>query len=334
MMNATSLLAGGCLTAAAAAAACPASIRRARRRLTAISRSTPAIGGPGGRGMGWRSAAGRLGLLMSVRRPEAERSGPAGRRAVWAPVLVGTGLLGCAVAVAVGPIAGLAAGAYGGLAIRTVGRRRCERAAAQARVWALDALCGLAADLRAGMPVVLLTTPLITPLAASPGPAGPLAASALATGTPPSDAAVTSSPEAAWARAQLSIAEGDPRLGRLVEALRRLADQTGAPLADLLERVEADARALDRIRALAAAQSAGTRATAWLLAALPAGGIALGYGIGADPLRVLLHTPLGAGCACGAIALQLAGLAWAGRIGRFMPIEAQGSGAPATTGAA
>jgi tight adherence protein B len=117
-----------------------------------------------------------------------------------------------------------------------------------------------------------------------------------------------------------------------VEALRRLADQTGAPLADLLERVEADARALDRIRAVAAAQAAGTRATAWLLAALPAGGIALGYAIGADPLRVLLHTPLGAGCACGAIALQFAGLAWAGRIGRFMPVTA-GSGRPAAAGA-
>jgi tight adherence protein B len=112
----------------------------------------------------------------------------------------------------------------------------------------------------------------------------------------------------------VSIVEGGGRLAWLVEALRRVADQTGAPLADLLERAAADARATDRIGAIAAAQAAGAQATAWLLAALPAGGIALGYAIGADPLRVLLHTPIGAGCTVGAIVLQVAGLAWADRL--------------------
>jgi tight adherence protein B len=111
-----------------------------------------------------------------------------------------------------------------------------------------------------------------------------------------------------------STADGGGRLAWLVEALRRVADQTGAPLADLLERAAADARATDRIRAVAAAQAAGAQATAWLLAALPAGGIALGYTIGADPLRVLLHTPIGAGCAAGGIVLQVAGLVWADRL--------------------
>lgn len=107
---------------------------------------------------------------------------------------------------------------------------------------------------------------------------------------------------------------GSGRLAWLAGALRRVADQTGAPLADLLERAAADARSSDRIRAVAAAQAAGAQATAWLLAALPAAGIALGYAIGADPLRVLLHTPIGAGCAVGAIALQVAGLEWADRL--------------------
>jgi tight adherence protein B len=95
-----------------------------------------------------------------------------------------------------------------------------------------------------------------------------------------------------------------------------LAEQTGAPLADVIERIEADARSADRARAAVAAQSAGSRATAWLLAGLPAGGIALGYAIGADPLAVLLHTPIGAACAAGAVGLQLAGLGVAGRIVR------------------
>lgn len=105
----------------------------------------------------------------------------------------------------------------------------------------------------------------------------------------------------------------DPLLPR-VRAAVVLAEQTGAPLADVIERIEADARSADRARAASAAQSAGSRATAWLLAGLPAGGIALGYAIGTDPLAVLLHTPIGAGCAVGAVGLQLAGLAWAGRI--------------------
>ncbi|WP_088979494.1 hypothetical protein [Micromonospora coxensis] len=125
---------------------------------------------------------------------------------------------------------------------------------------------------------------------------------------------------AADLRAGLPVPEpdGDPdRLGRLTRAAVRLADRTGAPLAELLERVEADARAYDRGLAAAAAQAAGARATALLLAALPLGGIGLGYGIGADPLAVLLHTPVGAVSAVTAMALQIVGLLWTERLGRL-----------------
>ncbi|KAB1907602.1 hypothetical protein F8279_10220 [Micromonospora sp. AMSO1212t] len=105
------------------------------------------------------------------------------------------------------------------------------------------------------------------------------------------------------------------RVARLARAAGKLADQTGAPLADLLERIEADARAADRGLAAAAAQAAGARATAWLLAALPLGGIGLGYGIGVDPVAVLLRTPVGAGSAVAAVVLQVGGLLWAERLG-------------------
>ncbi|WP_375547138.1 hypothetical protein [Micromonospora chalcea] len=105
------------------------------------------------------------------------------------------------------------------------------------------------------------------------------------------------------------------RVARLARAAGKLADRTGAPLADLLERIEADARAADRGLAAAAAQAAGARATAWLLAALPLGGIGLGYGIGVDPVAVLLHTPVGGGSALAAVALQVGGLLWAERLG-------------------
>lgn len=115
---------------------------------------------------------------------------------------------------------------------------------------------------------------------------------------------------------------GASRVDELASAAVRLAEHTGAPLADLLERIESDARAFDRALAVAGAQAAGARATALLLAALPLGGLALGYGIGVDPVRILLHTPLGAACAIGAVVLQVVGLAWADRLGAAaLPVD-------------
>jgi tight adherence protein B len=112
----------------------------------------------------------------------------------------------------------------------------------------------------------------------------------------------------------VSIVDRQDMLAGRVAAAVALAESTGAPVADLLDRIEADARAADRAAAVAAAQSAGARVTAWLLGALPAAGIALGYGVGADPLDALLHTELGAACAVAALVLQLAGLAWVNRL--------------------
>jgi tight adherence protein B len=184
--------------------------------------------------------------------------------------------------VLAGPVAGAIVGVYFGLGARAVLRRSADRTRAATRSRDLDHLCALAADLRAGLP------PTGRPV-----------------GSTSEGAPITPDPKP----------EPD-RLRQLVAALWGLAERTGAPVADLVERIEADARAMDRAHASAAAQAAGARATAWLLAGLPVGGIALGYGIGADPLQVLLHTPLGAACAGGAIALQLGGLAWSDRLSR------------------
>ena len=104
------------------------------------------------------------------------------------------------------------------------------------------------------------------------------------------------------------------RIGRLTGSVWRLAEETGAPAAELVERIEADARAADRAAASAAAQAAGTQATTMVLVALPLAGIGLGTGIGADPVHVLLHTPWGAGCAIAAVLLQTGGLLWAERL--------------------
>ncbi|MCG5456784.1 hypothetical protein PSH03_001687 [Micromonospora sp. PSH03] len=189
-------------------------------------------------------------------------------------VLSVVGLLGGGVgAVVGGPVAAVAMAGYATLAVRAALRWRVNRSAERDRRRGLDQLCGLAADLRAGLPV-------------------------------PHTLDVTA-----------VHSDGASRLRQLTSAAVRLADRTGAPLAELLERIEADARATDRGLAAAAAQAAGARATAWLLAALPLGGIGLGYAIGVDPMSVLLHSTIGGASAVVAVALQVVGLLWTERLG-------------------
>lgn len=203
-----------------------------------------------------------------------------------------------------GPVAAAVAGSYAALGARAATRRARHRRRAAAHSRTLDHLCALAADLRAGLPAVG---------GGSLTDAGELAGAG-AELTRRGRTSVIGAAPAGQPVAEAAGGPADARIGDLTAAVWRLAERTGAPAADLVERIEADVRAADRSRASAAAQAAGARATALLLAALPAGGIALGYGIGVDPLRVLLHTPLGAACAAGTVALQTAGLAWADRL--------------------
>jgi tight adherence protein B len=193
-------------------------------------------------------------------------------------IALASGTAGLIAGIPGGPVAALVTAVYAGLGARALAGRVAKQRDAAARARTLDDLSALAADLRAGLP-------------------------------PP---AVAESPVAVGMSRHARHAE--QRIGELTAAVWKLADHVGAPAADLVERLEADARAADRARARAAAEAAGSQATALLLAALPAGGIALGYGMGADPLRVLLHTPLGAACAVAAVLLQLAGLLWAARL--------------------
>jgi tight adherence protein B len=177
-----------------------------------------------------------------------------------------------------GFVAAVLAAIYSALTARAVLRRHSRSRAGLAHARSLDDLAALAADLRAGLPPAVV-------LSAGGAQAGP----------------------GISASAELRVAE-------LTAAVWRLAERTGAPAAELVERIEADARAADRAQASAAAQAAGAQATALLLAALPLGGIALGYGIGVAPLRILLHTALGGACAIVAALLQSVGLIWADRL--------------------
>lgn len=91
---------------------------------------------------------------------------------------------------------------------------------------------------------------------------------------------------------------------------------TGAGLAPVLDRLAQAARADQRLHDALGAELAGPRATATLLAALPALGVLLAAGFGAHPLHLLLGTAPGLGCLLAGIALDLAGALWSARIVR------------------
>lgn len=114
-----------------------------------------------------------------------------------------------------------------------------------------------------------------------------------------------------------------------VAACWRVAVEGGAGLADGLERIAAALRAGRDQREELNAQLAGPRATALMLALLPACGLLMGTALGADPVRVLLHTPFGWVCLVVGGLLEWAGIAWTARIvaGALPPTGVrQGSG--------
>jgi len=114
-------------------------------------------------------------------------------------------------------------------------------------------------------------------------------------------------PEAALECSGPAVA-GSPTAAGMVRAAWLVSERTGAPLADVLERVDVALRQAQRRRVDAQAHSAGSRATSMLLTVMPVVGIAIGYGMGADPLHTLFRTGVGALCVGMACAFHLAGL--------------------------
>jgi len=237
------------------------------------------------------------------------------------------GCAGCAAAVAAtigyGPVAGVIAAAYAGLAAHLALQRRATAAARRALVDALDGVANLVGDLRAGMAPAYALDAALPLLIGSHRQSGMSGRQLGTAGQFGGGGQVAGRGRDGVA----SVADLDGHLdgtlrGRVLRRLVaawRLAETTGAPLGDVLARLDAEVRSGERTRALAAAHAASAQATATLLAALPLAGIVLGYGLGADPLRVLLHTPIGGACAVAAVGLQLAGLAWARRLAQIDP---------------
>ncbi|WP_405937530.1 type II secretion system F family protein [Streptomyces sp. NBC_00726] len=113
-------------------------------------------------------------------------------------------------------------------------------------------------------------------------------------------------------------AAGEPGLDGLagVAACWRVAVGSGAGLAAGLGRLESALRAERRQRDELRAQLAGAWSTVAVLALLPVLGLGLGAALGADPLRVLLHSTAGLVCLVAGVLLEVCGLLWAARIVR------------------
>ncbi len=285
-MSATGWVAAAALVAAAVAVATPLRAARARWRLL-LRATTPARSSGHHRSTDGASLRGDAvsdanpGPVSFVRRTFGDL-GLRSMRHHRASVALGGVAAAMLGSIAGGPVAGAVLGAYAacGAAAGVRGLRR--RAEARSHRAAVDSVVGLAAELRAGIP----------------------ASNALATAAPMLDGPAV-------------LGAGAVLVGRRVAAAAQLAELTGAPLADVLDRLDAHLRAVDRARGTVAAQAAGARASAGLLAVMPLGGVGLGFLVGTDPVRVLLHTPLGSGCLVAAVSLQLAGLAWSVRLSRL-----------------
>jgi tight adherence protein B len=233
-------------------------------------------------------------------------AGPVGVAPTGRPWLVQRllpGLLLAAVAWWLGP----AAVALGVLVAVGAGRawprHLAARERARERTGATEALAVLGAELRAGRSPA-------DALAAASGVAGGPLAQALAAAS--SGSRFGADP----ARALLGSAEltAVPELVRGLAACLQVCGTTGSSLAAAVDRL-AEALGAEHAQRLAVdAELAGPRATAGLLAVLPLAGIALAAGLGARPVHVLLHTPVGLGCLAGGLALDGLGLWWTGRL--------------------
>ncbi|MBC2903990.1 type II secretion system F family protein [Streptomyces cupreus] len=220
-------------------------------------------------------------------------------RAEWWAVVAGIVL-----AVLGASVLPLLAGAAGVPLLRRMRLAGRARRARESRGDAVIALCAaLAGEVRAGRQ----SGEALLRAARDSGGLGEAQAAVLAAARFGGDV-----PSALAAAARRPGAEG--LLG--LAACWRVAVDQGAGLAAGLDRLEAALRAERDQRADLRAQLAGAKSTALMLAGLPVLGLLLGAVMGADPLRVLLHTGAGLGCLFAGGLLEGLGVWWALRIVR------------------
>jgi tight adherence protein B len=231
------------------------------------------------------------------------------RRRLRPPARLVVPVAGGASAVAVllaglPPLVACSAGLAAAAVARIIQRAAAARTDAADQAAAVEAMTTVAAELRAGQQ-----------------PAGALEAAGAAA-TPVGLSALLRE-----AAATARLGGGVPRVlrsatGKGADALRwlaagwQLSATTGAALAKVLDGMARVGRARLRHDQQMYALLSGPRATATLLAGLPAVGIGLGTVVGAQPLSVLFHTPVGQLALLVGVLLELAGLAWTDQIVR------------------
>jgi tight adherence protein B len=217
------------------------------------------------------------------------------RRLVTSPWSGAAGA-GAVAAVLSTPLVAVLAAGCAALGIRALGIRQ-DRAGADARLLALaEALGVLAAELRAGRAL-------------------PDAASAAAGACPVADLRRDLTSVLRAAATADAVAPAVPELAAVSSAVQ-LSLRTGCSLAGVAAALEDDLRARHRHRLELRAATAGPRASAVVLAGLPLLGLAMGSGIGADPWRVLTTTGPGQVLLVAGVLLEIAGVAWTGRLTR------------------
>ncbi|MCX5377536.1 type II secretion system F family protein [Streptomyces sp. NBC_00091] len=278
----------GVLCAGAAAWGLAGGDRLPRRARLVLAGGGPLV--PGGPVPGQRLAAA---VLRAV----------AARWREWAALAAGL-----VVAVLGGSVIPLLLGAAMAVLLRRWLRARDRERARGARAAGVVALCGaVVGELRAGAQPGQALTVALRRTVAGPGGPGGAEAGVLAAAAFGGDVA-----EALHQAAREPGAEGLAGMA----ACWRVSVDGGAGLAAGLDRLEGALRAeRDREESLRA-QLAGARSTTVVLALLPLVGLLMGTGLGADPLRVLLHSPVGWGCLLAGGVLEALGLLWCRRIVR------------------
>jgi len=199
-------------------------------------------------------------------------------------------------------LAALALSSVVGLAIHLAWTAQVRRRGRAAEEASLDCVAALAAELRAGRAP---PTALATVAEHAAGFLQPPLAEAARTAALGGDTAAV-------------LREADSGTGELrrLAAAWQLSVSSGCSLAGVLDAVDADLRARRQLRRLLSGLLSGPRATAGLLAVLPVLGLAMGAGLGADPLHVLITTGPGQLALVAGVGLDVAGVLWTARLVR------------------
>jgi tight adherence protein B len=220
--------------------------------------------------------------------PVRERGAPS--------ALLTAGLAFGLLVVPAGPVAAAVGALLAVLGRRALGQRRARKDRHRERLAAGEAMAVLASELRAGRsPSAALTS-------AATVAVGPTALALAEAGGSTSLGAGAA--EALLRRAQDSAV---PELLSGLAVCWQVCQGAGSSLAVAVDRLEEALRADQVCREEVEAELEGPRSTALLLAGLPLFGLALGSGLGGDPLHLLLRTPIGWACLVAGVGLEPTG---------------------------